>query len=50
VFRWLKPILSTRFGERTLLKTAGDQVARMDAEVAALGRSHSAHTQQLEKS
>jgi NAD(P)-dependent dehydrogenase (short-subunit alcohol dehydrogenase family) len=50
VFRWLKPVLSTRLGERPILKTAGDQVTRMDAEVAALGRSVSAHTQELEKS
>jgi NAD(P)-dependent dehydrogenase (short-subunit alcohol dehydrogenase family) len=50
VFRWLKPFLSTPLGERAVLKDAGDQVARMDAEVAALGRSVSAHTQQLEKS
>jgi NAD(P)-dependent dehydrogenase (short-subunit alcohol dehydrogenase family) len=50
VFRWLKPLLSTRLGEGPILKTAGDQVTRMDAEVAALGRSVSAHTQELEKS
>ena len=34
----------------TILKTAGGQVTQMDAEVAALGRSVSAHTQQLDKS
>lgn len=50
VFRWLKPLLSTRLGEGPILKTAGDQMTRMDAEVAALGRSVSAHTQELEKS
>src|ERR1700734_1329721 len=50
VFRWLKPFLSTGFGEGPILKTAGGQVTQMDAEVAALGRSVSAHTQQLEKS
>jgi len=50
VFRWIKPFLSTRFGEGPILKTAGGQVAQMDAEVAALGRSISAHTQALEKS
>ena len=50
LFRWLKPFLSTRFGEGPLLKTAGGLVPQMDAEVAALGRSTSAHTQQLEKS
>jgi hypothetical protein len=50
VFRWLKPFLSTRFGEGPILKTAGGQVTQMDEEVKALGRSVSAHTQQLEKS
>jgi hypothetical protein len=50
VFRWLKPVLSTRLGERPILKTAGgDQVTRMDAEVAALGRSTSAANEALEK-
>ena len=51
VFRWLKPVLSTRLGERPVRKsTGGDLLARMDAEVAELGRSVSAHTQALEKS
>jgi NAD(P)-dependent dehydrogenase (short-subunit alcohol dehydrogenase family) len=50
VFRWLKPVLSTRLGEGPALKSARDQLARMDAEVAELGRSVSAHTQALEKS
>src|SRR6202048_639322 len=51
VFRWLKPVLSTRLGERPVRKTSGgDLLARMDAEVAGLGRSTSAHTQELEKS
>src|ERR1700730_672346 len=51
VFRWLKPVLSTRLGERPVRKTTGgDLLARMDAEVAGLGRSTSAHTQELEKS
>jgi hypothetical protein len=49
VFRWLKPLLSTGFGEGPILKTAAGQVTQMDAEVAALGRSVSAHTQQLDK-
>jgi NAD(P)-dependent dehydrogenase (short-subunit alcohol dehydrogenase family) len=49
VFRWLKPFLSTRLGERVVLKDAANQVAKMDAEVAALGRSVSAHTQQLDR-
>jgi hypothetical protein len=50
VFRWLKPLLSTRYGEALILKNTGGQLDRMDAEVAALGRSVSAHTQELEKS
>jgi NAD(P)-dependent dehydrogenase (short-subunit alcohol dehydrogenase family) len=51
VFRWLKPVLSTRLGERRVRKsTGGDLLARMDAEVAALGRSTSAHTQALDQS
>jgi NAD(P)-dependent dehydrogenase (short-subunit alcohol dehydrogenase family) len=49
VFRWLKPLLSTRLGERPVRNSTGDLLARMDAEVAALGRSTSAHTQDLEK-
>lgn len=49
VFRWLKPLLSTRLGESPILKGAGDRIARMDAEVAALGRSTSAYTHQLKK-
>ena len=49
LFRWVKPVLSTRLGERLILKSAGDRLSQMDAEVAALGRSTSAHTQQLEK-
>jgi NAD(P)-dependent dehydrogenase (short-subunit alcohol dehydrogenase family) len=49
VFRWVKPVLSTQLGERPVLRGVGDQLAQMDAEVAALGRSTSAHTQELEK-
>jgi hypothetical protein len=49
VFRWLKPFLSTRFGESLAHKDTAVQLPRMDAEVAALGRSTSAHTEQLEK-
>jgi NAD(P)-dependent dehydrogenase (short-subunit alcohol dehydrogenase family) len=49
VFRWLKPFLSTRFVESLAHKDTAVQLPRMDAEVAALGRSTSAHTEQLEK-
>jgi len=49
VFRWLKPFLSTRPGERLAFGDIGDQLARMDAEVAALGRSTSAANEALKK-
>ena len=48
LFRWLKPTLTTRAGERALAK-ARDLVPRVDAEVAALGRAMSARTEALEK-
>lgn len=47
--RWLKPLLSTRFGEALTGKTAPELMPKMDAEVAALGRSMSARTEALEK-
>ena len=47
--RWLKPLLSTRIGESQTLKYAPDLLPRMDAEVAALGRSMSARTEEIEK-
>jgi NAD(P)-dependent dehydrogenase (short-subunit alcohol dehydrogenase family) len=49
LFRWLKPLLSTRSGEALSRKTAPDLLPKMDAEVAALGRSMSARTEALEK-
>jgi NAD(P)-dependent dehydrogenase (short-subunit alcohol dehydrogenase family) len=48
-FRWLKPFLSTPFGESLAHRHTAEQLPRMDAEVAALGRSTTAHTEQLEK-
>jgi NAD(P)-dependent dehydrogenase (short-subunit alcohol dehydrogenase family) len=48
VFRWLKPLVSTRFGERVAHGNVGAEVAQMDAEVAALGRSTSASNEALE--
>ncbi|UQX09376.1 SDR family oxidoreductase [Candidatus Mycobacterium methanotrophicum] len=48
-FRWLKPVLSTPFGEGAVSKTAMELLPRMDAEVAALGRSTSATNEALEK-
>jgi NAD(P)-dependent dehydrogenase (short-subunit alcohol dehydrogenase family) len=45
--RWLKPVLSTRLGELPILRLVPGLLPRMDAEVAALGRSTSAHTDAL---
>jgi NAD(P)-dependent dehydrogenase (short-subunit alcohol dehydrogenase family) len=47
--RWLKPVLATPIGMAPVLKLVPDILPRMDAEVAALGRSTSAHTEALEK-
>ncbi|KUH99944.1 SDR family oxidoreductase [Mycobacterium sp. IS-3022] len=49
LLRWLKPVLSTRVGESTTLRSVPELIPRMDAEVAALGRSMSARTEALEK-
>jgi NAD(P)-dependent dehydrogenase (short-subunit alcohol dehydrogenase family) len=43
--RWLKPILSTRLGEAPVRRFVPDLLPRMDAEVAALGRSTSARSE-----
>jgi NAD(P)-dependent dehydrogenase (short-subunit alcohol dehydrogenase family) len=48
-FRWLKPVLSSPIGEGAVSKTAVELLPRMDAEVAALGRSTSAYNQKVEK-
>lgn len=48
--RWLKPVLSTPVGEGQVRKFVPDLLPRMDAEVAALGRSMGTRTQQLEDS
>jgi NAD(P)-dependent dehydrogenase (short-subunit alcohol dehydrogenase family) len=50
LLRWLKPVLSTRVGEMPVRKLAAELMPKMDAEVAALGRSTTAHTQELEES
>lgn len=47
LFRWLKPVLSTPIGELPVLRHTAELVPRMDAEVAALGRSTSAYTHGL---
>lgn len=49
LFRWLKPLLSSPFAETPISKTAGDLMTRMDAEVAALGRSTSSYNEAIEK-
>lgn len=49
LLRWVKPVLSTRVGEMPVRKLAAELMPRMDAEVAALGRSTSAYTEELEK-
>ena len=47
--RWLKPLMSTRLGEAPVRRFVPDVLPRMDAEVAALGRSTSAHAEELDK-
>jgi NAD(P)-dependent dehydrogenase (short-subunit alcohol dehydrogenase family) len=47
--RWLRPILGSSFGESQTLKSVPELLPQMDAEVAALGRSMSARTEELEK-
>jgi len=49
LMRWLRPLLATPVGESQTLKFVPDLLPRMDAEVAALGRSMSARTEALEK-
>ena len=49
LLRWLKPLLSTPVVESQIVKQAAGLVPKMDAEVAALGRSLSARNQKLEK-
>jgi NAD(P)-dependent dehydrogenase (short-subunit alcohol dehydrogenase family) len=46
--RWLRPILGTSFGESQTLKSVPQLLPQMDAEIAALGRSMSARTDELE--
>jgi NAD(P)-dependent dehydrogenase (short-subunit alcohol dehydrogenase family) len=47
LFRWLKPVLSTRLGERPVLGPAATLMPQLDAQVAALGRSTSAYNKGL---
>jgi hypothetical protein len=46
--RWLKPLLASRIGEKATLKSVPELLPRMDAEVAAQGRSLSERTHALE--
>jgi NAD(P)-dependent dehydrogenase (short-subunit alcohol dehydrogenase family) len=50
LFRWLKPVLSTRVGERLVRKNTDALLLQLDAEVAALGRSTSAYNERLANS
>ncbi len=49
VLRWLKPVLSTPVGAFPIRRTTAELLPRMDAEVAALGRSTSAYNESLKK-
>ena len=47
LFRWLKPVLSTPVGELPIRKSSAELMPRIDADVAALGRSTSAYNEEL---
>ena len=49
VLRWVKPLLSTPFGESSIRKQVPELLPKVDAEAAALGRNMSARTDALEK-
>ena len=49
LMRWLKPLLSSRLGDSLTLKSVPELLPKMDAEVAAHGRSMSVRTEALEK-
>ncbi len=49
VLRWIRPLLASRMVEAQTAKTASELLPKMDAEVAALGRSMSTRTDSLEK-
>jgi len=46
--RWLKPVFATPLGETPVRRFVADLLPRMDAEVAALGRSMGVRTKDLE--
>jgi NAD(P)-dependent dehydrogenase (short-subunit alcohol dehydrogenase family) len=47
-FRWLRPLMSTPLGEKPIRAIAPQVLPKMDAEVAALGRSTSSRSEELE--
>lgn len=47
--RWFKPVLATPVGMAPVLRIVPDILPRMDAEVVALGRSTSAHSEAHDK-
>jgi hypothetical protein len=49
VFRWIRPLVSTPIGERDIRRFTPELLPKLDAEVAALGRSTSARIESLEK-
>jgi NAD(P)-dependent dehydrogenase (short-subunit alcohol dehydrogenase family) len=49
VFRWIRPVVATPLGERDIRKFTPELLPKLDAEVAALGRSTSARTEALEQ-
>lgn len=49
VFRWLRPVMSTRALESRTAKITPQLLPLMDSEVAALGRSTSAYTQSIDR-
>ena len=48
VLRWSKPALSTSAAEKRIVRQAAELMPRMDADVAALGRSMSERTKALQ--
>lgn len=48
LFRWIRPLVSTPVGERDIRRFTPELLPKLDAEVAALGRSTSARTEALE--
>ena len=49
LFRWLKPVMSTPVGALPIRKTTAELMPRIDAQVAALGRSTSAYNESSEE-